>query len=54
MPKHKNIPAIYTCLECKKDFKIPPSDPPINPKCIYCENVYVNWINFAEYLKQWE
>lgn len=48
------VAAIYVCCSCSKKFSIEPSNPPINPKCIFCEYDWVRWINFEQYLKQWE
>ena len=52
MLKHKNIPAIYECMECKKTITVPVGSLQ-NPKCEHCEHLWLRWKNYLQYVNQW-
>lgn len=49
---HKGIAAHYKCARCSNKFSIEAGSFH-NPRCTLCESVYVEWLNFEQYVKQW-
>lgn len=40
----------FKCLKCNKEFE----SKIYNVTCIFCNHVYVKWLNYEECKKQWE
>jgi hypothetical protein len=49
---HKGVAAHYKCSRCSNKFSVEAGSFH-NPRCNLCESVYVEWLNFEQYVKQW-
>lgn len=44
------MPARYQCLDCKKEWGLLT---PNSHACPHCGHVYVKWLNYDEWHKDW-